>query len=159
MKRIMVPKGMAALMISAITLSLVASRTQAETPRYVTAGTTPSNTQVFWHTNLKSGWAEARKRNLPMVIFITSRRCHYCDAMKRNTWCNDQVQRNMAGKFVAIELTPERNEATLKRIKIPAFPTTLLGIPSGKVIAHRVGYQPPTELRGLLAEVDQRRIR
>ncbi|NND98635.1 MAG: thioredoxin family protein [Pirellulaceae bacterium] len=114
---------------------------------------------MTWYTDLQSGWLESKRLGLPMVIFITSDRCVYCDAMKRDTWCNSDIQNSLSGDFIAIRLTPKTNHETLSRIKIPAFPTTLLGSPSGKVIAHRVGYQPPRAMRGLLAEADQYEVR
>jgi len=109
---------------------------------------------VAWHNNLKSGWREAKRRGVPMVIFITSDNCVYCDAMKQNTWCDKQVQRRLAGKFVAIRLNTLRNRETLSRIQVQTYPTTLLGSPNGKVIGHRVGYQPPAELQSFLAEAE-----
>ena len=157
MNRIMVWKGirsLAALGLAVIVFSSIARHSSADTPQsYVSIGNARAS-EIYWHTDLRSGWAEAHQRKLPMVIFITSNRCHYCDAMKRDTWRNDSIRRQIAGGFVAIELNPQRNAETLARIDVPAYPTTLLGIPDGKVIAHRVGYQQPNQLRGLLAEAD-----
>ena len=162
MRRFMVSKGIrsfATLGLGAIILLFISQNSNAESPRYVTAGVTPSNSEIVWYRDLRSGWAEAHRRNLPMVIFITSKRCHYCDAMKRDSWRDDTVRNRIAGKFIAVELTPDRNKSTLDRITVPAYPTTLVGNPSGKIIGHRVGYQPPSELAALLAEVDIHRIR
>lgn len=154
MNRFMVLKGHripAAVCLAALVLVATSKETRGETQLYASA-TAREPGKVYWHTDFNSGWAEAKRRNLPMVIFITSERCRYCDAMKRNTWCSKDIQSRVANDFVAIELKPGRNAKTLSRIKIPAYPTTLLGVPSGKVIAHRVGYQPPAELKALLAE-------
>lgn len=107
---------------------------------------------VTWHTDLQSGWRESKRLGVPMVIFITSEDCVYCDAMKQNTWCNQSIKQRLANKFVAIRLNPKRNGSTLDRIKIETYPTTLLGSPNGKVIAHRVGYQPPEALQAFLVE-------
>jgi protein disulfide-isomerase len=107
---------------------------------------------VAWHTDLHSGWQESRRRGIPMVIFITTNDCAYCDAMKQNTWCDQQVLRRLAGKFVPIRLNPIRNRKTLDRIDVDTYPTTLLGSPRGKVIGHRIGYQPPAAVQSFLAE-------
>lgn len=107
---------------------------------------------IAWHTDLRSGWLEAKRRNLPMLIFITSDSCIYCDAMKKNTWCNPTVQNRLAGKFVAIKLHKNRNQETLSRIKVDTYPTTLMGLPKGKIIGHRLGYQPPDALQAFLSE-------
>ena len=87
-----------------------------------------------------------------MVIFITSERCRYCDAMKRDTWCDGEISRRLSKDFVAIRLTPENNPETLSRINVKAYPTTLIGVPRGKIIDHRVGYQPATTIHHLLSQ-------
>ncbi|QDT08516.1 hypothetical protein K239x_04550 [Planctomycetes bacterium K23_9] len=119
---------------------------------------TAEQTPVAWHTSLQSGWREAKRRGVPMVIYITTQDCVYCDAMKQNTWCNQSVQQRLAGKFVAIRLNKLRNRQTLSRISVDTFPTTLLGTPNGKVIGHRVGYQPPEALQSFLAEANRNRV-
>ncbi len=111
-----------------------------------------SGPNVQWHEDLKTGWAESRRRNVPMVIFITSDHCHYCDAMKRDTWCNESVRSRLSNDFVAIRLDPTRNAATLGRIKIKMYPTTLIGHPKGKVTDHRLGYQSASAIHGLLSQ-------
>lgn len=108
--------------------------------------------QVSWHDNLQSGWQEARLRGVPMVIYITSDHCRYCDAMKRDTWCDGSIGRRLVGEFVAIRLSQKANASTLSRIKVPAYPMTLVGVPEGKIISHRVGYQPVAAMHSLLTE-------
>ena len=108
---------------------------------------------VVWHESLNSGWQESRRRGVPMVIFITSDRCHYCDAMKRDTWCDQSVRERLAADFVAIRLTPQDNAQVLSRIKVSSYPTTLIGVPQGKIVDHRLGYQPPESMHQLLISV------
>ncbi len=130
----------------------------AEMPRYETpSGATESS--VVWHETLAAGWQESRSRNVPMVIYITSERCTYCDAMKRDTWCDETIRHRLAEGFVAIRLTARRNSATLSRIDVQTYPMTLVGVPEGKIIGHRNGYQPPAALHGLLTEAKRRRPR
>lgn len=118
----------------------------------VSAGTAP-DAQVVWHEDFDEGWRTARKSGLPMVIFITSKRCHFCDAMKRSTWCDGAVLKNVKERFVAIRLTPDRNAETLKRINVSTFPTTLIGHPEGKIVGHRLGFQPPAAMQQFLKTV------
>jgi protein disulfide-isomerase len=76
--------------------------------------------------------------------------------MKRETWCNDSIRRRIASGFVAIRLSPRKNAATLNRIDVKMYPMTLIGVPRGKVIGHRRGYQPPADLHQLLTEAKNR---
>lgn len=128
----------------------------AEMPTYVSASGI-AKAPVVWHETLEDGWRESRRRGIPMVIYITSDRCSYCDAMKRNTWCDESIRHRLSREFVAIRLKRGRNSATLGRIDIQTYPTTLVGVPEGKIVSHRTGYQPPSALHGLLTEAKNRR--
>lgn len=123
----------------------------AEMPTYVNASTISSQPEsVVWHETLQSGWKEARRREVPMVIYITSENCQYCEAMKRDTWCDQSIRQRLSEGYVAIRLTPRNNADTISRIKLKMFPATLIGLPQGKIIDHKFGYQPPSEMHNVL---------
>ncbi len=162
MIRFMVSQGMYATLAVAALIALVdVSRARCETPgsetpgdppfssRLITTGST-TTAPVIWHDDFEQGWKAAKASGRPMLIFITSRRCHFCEAMKKTTWCDGQIQRELSKGFVAIRLSPGQNATVLKRIEVPAYPTTLIGHPDGKILAHKVGYQPPKEMFKLL---------
>ena len=127
----------------------------ADMPSY-RDGIAAEQTSLVWHDDFNEGWQESRRRGVPMMIYITSDDCQYCEAMKRDTWCDESIREQLADGFVAIRLTPRNNARVLDRIRIPAYPTTLIGVPQGKIIDHRVGYQPPGSMRKLLSRVRQR---
>ncbi len=116
----------------------------------IAAEAVPGVGDIQWHDDLDEGWKAARESRRPMLIFITSDHCHYCDSMKQITWRNGGVQKRLQDDFVAIRLSPDRNAETLSRIRIPGYPTTLIGHPDGKILAHKVGYQAPAEISRLM---------
>ncbi|EMI52856.1 thioredoxin family protein [Rhodopirellula sallentina] len=119
----------------------------------LTSSRTVADDGLRWHDNLESGWKEAKATGRPMVIFITSEQCVYCDAMKRDTLCDESIRKRLLSRFVPIRLRPGPNNRVLSRIDVPAYPTTLIAHPKGKVIAHRVGYQPVKNFHEMLSEV------
>jgi protein disulfide-isomerase len=146
----MVTMGMGLLSVSGFGF---AKRLTAEMPWMArSSASSAAGSEISWHQNLAAGWKESRARNVPMVIFITSDRCHYCDLMKRDTWREPSVRSRLKDDFVLITLSPTRNSETLSRIEVTTYPTTLIGIPEGKVIGQRLGYQPPAALHGFLSE-------
>ena len=148
MKRFMAGLGFGSLLV------FLSAQALAEMPVSVTSkGSEPPRPSVTWHTDLQSGWRESKRRGIPMLIFITTDNCTYCTAMKKDSWCDATIQQRVAHSFVGVRLTPQRNARTLKRIKVPSFPTTLAGSPDGKIIGHRIGYQPPGELHQFLSEI------
>lgn len=109
--------------------------------------------QIQWFDSLESGWKAARETGRPMVIFITSEHCAYCDAMKKNTLCESSVRDRLLERFIPIRLRPDSNAQVLSRVEVTAFPTTLVALPRGKVVAHRIGYQPVDQFHQFLSEV------
>ncbi|MCM2374047.1 thioredoxin family protein [Aporhodopirellula aestuarii] len=119
----------------------------------LTSSRTIASHELKWHDNLESGWKEAKATGRPMVIFITSDQCIYCDAMKRDTLSDASVRQRLLSRFVPIRLRPDANNKVLSRISIPAYPTTLVAHPRGKVMVHRIGYQPVEKFHEMLSEV------
>ena len=119
---------------------------------------TPGPPPIMWHESLESGWQASRTSGRPMLIFITSDHCDYCDAMKSSTWCESSIRDRVGSGFVAIRLKRDRNKKSLSRVKVAIYPTTLIGTPEGKVIGKRFGYQPPSRLHQLLSEAGDRMV-
>jgi protein disulfide-isomerase len=150
---------MVALGLGSLLFAIFAApKVGAEMPRYVSASGIPTTAPVFWHKSLESGWDEARRRDVPMVIYITSDDCQYCEAMKRDTWCDHTIGQRLSQDFVAIRLNPKENASTINRIKLKMFPATLIGLPQGKIIDHRYGYQPSREIHQVLSNAKARRV-
>jgi protein disulfide-isomerase len=155
--RFMVALGFGSLSFFIISLALCES-VQAEMAAgsRLVSSASGSAPLVTWHDSIESGWAESKRRKVPMVIFITRGHCRYCDAMKLDTWCDQSIGQQLASDFVAIRLTPKNNAKELDRIKVEAYPTTLIGMPEGKIVDHKVGYQPVREIHSLLSKARTR---
>ncbi len=134
---------------------------EAQHPSMVSLASPIANVpaDVEWHDDLASGWRAAKLSGRPMVIFITSASCRYCEIMKQTTWVDTGIRNRIAGGFIAIRLTPQRNASELSRVKVKMFPTTLVAVPEGKVVAHREGYQPSANLHHLLDRVHSRLVK
>jgi protein disulfide-isomerase len=113
----------------------------------------PSSQRIStWREDLSTGWQESKQRNVPMVVYITCDPCVYCDAMSEQTWCDRSIVGKLRGGFVPIRLDRDRDSKLLSRIRIPAYPLTLVASPNGKVLSHRVGFQPPDAIQNMLNE-------
>jgi hypothetical protein len=155
--------GFLCCVVALVTTQLNAIDAHAQSPVYsmvqpvVSGVIMPQRQEIVWHENLESGWRESRRTGRPMVIFITSARCRYCDVMKNVTWRDNGVESRVGNEFVAVRLSPEHNPAELSRITVDVYPTTLVAAPQGKVIEHRKGFQPPELLHELLNRATFRR--
>lgn len=108
---------------------------------------------IKWHRDFNAGWQEARRRRLPMVIYITSAKCRYCEAMKQQTWCDPAISDQVNDQFVAITLNPTENADVLSRIDVPVYPMTLVGVAEGKIVGHLKGFQRPDGIRKLMLKI------
>jgi Thioredoxin-like len=141
-------------------MSVLAPRgVSAELPGMLQSTKFGSPVAPVWYDSFDEGWRESKRRGLPMVVFITSDNCIYCDAMKKDAWCNDEVLSQLRKNFVAIRLQRDRDSAVLSRIKVPSYPMTLVASPEGKVLDHRVGYQPADQVRQLFSKIVGRQRR
>ncbi len=113
---------------------------------------------IEWQHDFQAGWSLSKQTGRPMVIYITSDHCRYCELMKRDTWSMPQIVKRMSGRFIGIRLTPDEHAQVLSRIKVPAYPMTLVALPEGKVVDHVVGYRTAAELQLLLNKVDGQRL-
>ncbi len=112
----------------------------------------------MWHDNLADGWRASKATGLPMLIFISSESCVYCDAMERDTWRDTRIRSQLAGRFVPIHLKKGRNDDVLSRVKIKMYPTTLMANAAGKVTDYRAGYQPPNQILNLVRRPQLNRL-
>lgn len=142
-------------LIAVLVPTCLSAQQPVPTPSRLVNASDASGELVQWHDNFQEGWQAARESRRPMVIYITSKRCRYCDAMMRDTWRDREILKRVREGFVAIRLSPDRNATTLGRIAVPGYPTTLIGHPDGKILSHKVGYQPPHEMQRLLESADQ----
>ncbi len=154
MNRIMVALGFGSVVL--MFCGTMTSATAEQQHLVVNSLTMPGDAEISWHDSLESGWQVSKATGRPMVIFITSDRCTYCDAMKMSTWCESSIRDRVGNGFVAIRLKQGRNEKSLSRVEVDVYPTTLIGSPEGKVVAKRLGFQPPGSLHQLLSEASNR---
>ena len=101
--------------------------------------------------------AQARAKNVPLVVEAWAPWCHTCRSMKANVYTDKSLDR-YAGRFVWLSLNTEAPESAsfLKRYPIPALPTLLVLDPKYDTVAVRyVGGANIAQLRTMLDESEQ----
>ncbi|HHS92269.1 MAG TPA: DUF255 domain-containing protein [Campylobacterales bacterium] len=89
--------------------------------------------------DLRDGLLKARKEHKPLMVYVKSDACTYCDKMKERTLSNTSVQKNMQG-FILV--TADKNEKEAKQY-LPATrytPTVYFISPKFKVVNTVKGY-------------------
>jgi uncharacterized protein YyaL (SSP411 family) len=106
---------------------------------------------IPWIHSSAEALAAARQANAPILAFVTSSHCHFCQKMEAKTWSDDAVIRQVSSTFVPLRLDADREPKVVESLRIRGFPTTVIFTPEGKVIDSAEGYMPPAKL-GILLE-------
>ena len=138
--------------IIVFTLAVVcAARLHAEE----TPTPTEKTSRITWHSDAKQAWEAMRKQGRPLLLFITTDGCGYCNRMKTATYGDNKVGSEVGSKFVALKLNADHDleDAWLERFGIEYFPTTLLITPDLKVVDRIEGYVDAEKMYPRLSKV------
>jgi uncharacterized protein YyaL (SSP411 family) len=105
---------------------------------------------IPWIHSSAEALAAARQANAPILAFVTSSHCHFCQKMEAQTWSDDAVVRQVSTAFVPLRLDADREPRFVESLKVRAFPTTVIFTPQGQVIEAAQGYQSPAKIGRLL---------
>jgi protein disulfide-isomerase len=100
-----------------------------------------------WSQDVDAAWAEAKKSGHPLVLFITTDRCFFCDKMSKETCKNPAVMKELADGFVPVMVHTRTNLELVRRLGVQAFPTTVIVSKDAKIIAAMPGFLNVTQMR------------
>ena len=97
---------------------------------------------VKWLRSAAQAAAEAQRTGKPILIYVRSKTCHYCDLMQRDVWQNREAAQTIMANFVPLKLTREENAEAVKAMKVKGFPSTLIFSPKREYLGRLDGYMP-----------------
>ncbi|MGE3315726.1 MAG: thioredoxin family protein [Planctomycetaceae bacterium] len=106
---------------------------------------------AHWLRDASMATRNATERDVPLVVFVTSPTCTYCDAQNK-AFNEPKLARLLQREFVPLALDVAHDEVLVGRLGIQAFPTTLIISPDGKVLARVEGYRKPIPMAKIMAE-------
>ncbi len=116
--------------------------------------------QIKWVTDLGKAYQMAAPDARPILMFVTMDGCHYCTKMKRDTYSNARVAKDICESFVPMQVHAGSHAALVQHLRVRSFPTTVLvSTRDAKrpVVVDRItGYVSADELRRHLANITQR---
>jgi uncharacterized protein YyaL (SSP411 family) len=115
-----------------------------------------ANNPVDWWPWCDEAFAEAARRNVPVLLSIGYAACHWCHVMAHECFENDAIARLMNANFVNIKVDREERpdvdaiymEATQAMTGHGGWPMTCFLTPTGEPF-HCGTYYPPTPRHGL----------
>lgn len=112
---------------------------------------------IPWRTDFQSAADEAKRTGKPMLLDFSASWCGPCQEMRRTTWSDPQVARDLAND-VPVQIDLDSNPALARQFSVGAIPHLDLVDPSGQVMASTEGLMSPDEFRAWLASAGHRAL-
>lgn len=101
--------------------------------------------EIRWQRSPEQALASARNAEKPILVFVATDWCHYCEKMKQETWSDPTVDRVLNENVVTLMLDGDRDKAIVRKLGLSGYPATLLYTPDGHFIGKQNGYMAPAK--------------
>ena len=88
--------------------------------------------EINWAKDFKSGMAQAKKENKPVLFVYSRHTCKYCVILEQTTFSDKKVIENLNKDFVSIIAYSDENDAMPRELYRPGTPTIWFLMPSGQ---------------------------
>ena len=89
---------------------------------------------VDWREWGEESFAEARERDLPVLISLTATWCSTCHEMDRETYAEPRVAAVIRDSYVPVRVDVDRHPRVRERYNMGGFPSTVFCTPDGRVL-------------------------
>ena len=107
------------------------------------AGRSVTAQEITWLRSAEQAAMQARDTGKPILIYVRSENCRFCDLMQENVWKNPTAVSLIARDFIPLKLTREENPEALEVLRVKRFPTTLIFTADRKYVDRIDGYLEP----------------
>lgn len=110
--------------------------------------------EIRWREWGDDAFAEARERDVPVLLAISAVWCHWCHVMDETSYSTQDVISLVNDRYVAIRVDNDERPDVNRRYNMGGWPTTAFLTPAGDIV-HGGTYVPPdTMVQTLLAVSD-----
>ena len=82
--------------------------------------------EVQWLRSAVQAASLAEETGKPILVYVRSANCHYCDLMQSNVWQDPLAASAINRDFIPLKLTREENPEAIEVLKIKGFPSTII---------------------------------
>ena len=108
--------------------------------------------EIKWREWSDAAFAEARQRDVPVLLAISAVWCHWCHVMDETSYSTEDVIAAINERFVAIRVDNDERPDVNRRYNMGGWPTTAFLTPDGQIV-HGGTYVPPDGMRQTLLAV------
>lgn len=111
--------------------------------------------EVRWLRDYDEAVDAARRFQLPLLIYVTHPRCHFCRQMERETYANSGVTQRLNGRFVTLKIDAAEQPELAAKLQVTGFPATLITGPNLRVLDRADGFMQPASFTERLDAVTE----
>ncbi len=115
--------------------------------------------EVEWIQDYEAAREMAVQTSRPVLLFITSDGCHYCEMMRREVFRDSTIVAKLKSSFVAAKVKIDPEGELAKQLKITLYPTTVIIDADGTVLNYARGYRKVSDMQSRIADVISQQIR
>lgn len=112
--------------------------------------------KIAWNSNLSEALAESKQTGQPLLLFVMVDNCPYCLKMKRTSFLDDQVTKQIGQSYVATQVNADNYRQYIRDLGVQLFPSTVIISPDNKIIDRINGYLNAQALNRRLLSASQR---
>lgn len=140
--------------IGLFTSPLLFADEAAQTKKVATRGAVPFSRPepvkpefktIQWEKDLDKGRDAMKKSDKPMMLFLTAPSCVYCEEMKRDTFSQEWIIKEVNNKYTPVMIDGREHKTIADRLNVKMFPATAIVHPTGKVVEIVHGYRSPAD--------------
>ncbi len=110
--------------------------------------------EISWRDWSEAAFAEARERNVPVLLAISAVWCHWCHVMDETSYSAEDIISVINEQYVAIRVDNDERPDVNRRYNMGGWPTTVFLTPDGEII-HGGTYIPPENMFQTLHAVSE----
>jgi thioredoxin-related protein len=108
--------------------------------------------EVQWLRSATEAARLARETGKPILVYVRSENCHYCDLLQRKTWQDPATQAMIMREMVPLKLTLEENREAVQAMKVKGYPSTVIFSASREYLARIDGFVTPEDFHKHLSK-------
>jgi uncharacterized protein YyaL (SSP411 family) len=124
-----------------LAISVAAACLLVAAPALVRAQATASSPEIQFRTNYGDARQEAEKKGLPIVLYLTTDNCMWCQRLVAETFGDPAVAKVMNTKYVPLKIHAAQEPGLIQTLKVTSYPTVILAGPDGKILTTIQGFK------------------
>jgi len=110
--------------------------------------------EIHWREWGDEAFAEAKRRDAPILLAISAVWCHWCHVMDETSYSAEDTIAFINEHFIAIRVDNDERPDVNRRYNMGGWPSTVFLTPDGDIV-HGGTYIPPEELWSVAHAVDE----